>query len=135
MSLLVLDSWGLIAWLKGEPAARQVRDLFEQAESGAVALAINVINLGEVLYIAARHRGWAQAQLDVAMLRTRLQVLPARDDIVQLAARLKAAYRISYADGFAAATAVTLDAPLVTGDPELAALARALPLQLHWIGA
>jgi predicted nucleic acid-binding protein len=42
---------------------------------------------------------------------------------------------ISYADGFAAATALLQDAPLVTGDPEMKAMAAAEnALQLEWIG-
>jgi uncharacterized protein len=61
--------------------------------------------------------------------------ISAHDELVMLAATLKARYAISYADGFAAATALLQDAPLVTGDPELRAMAaKEKTLQLEWIG-
>jgi len=48
---------------------------------------------------------------------------------------LKARYAISYADGFAAATAMLQGAPLVTGDPELRVMAaKEKALRLEWIG-
>jgi predicted nucleic acid-binding protein len=51
------------------------------------------------------------------------------------AATLKARYPISYADGFAAATAMLRQAPLVTGDPELRAMAKKEKvLRLEWLG-
>ncbi len=51
-----------------------------------------------------------------------------------LAAILKARYPISYADGFAAATALLQDAPLVMGDPEIKSIAAVeRTLQLEWI--
>lgn len=50
------------------------------------------------------------------------------------AAGLKSRYAISYADAFAAATALMHDAPLVTGDPELRAMAAGKSnLKLEWI--
>ena len=51
-----------------------------------------------------------------------------------LAANLKARHAISYADGFAAATALLQDAPLVTGDPEMKAMAAAedAPTGVDW---
>lgn len=136
MNPLVVDAWGVIAWLKGEaPGAGHMDRLFVAAESGECLLTICVINLGEVYYSAARHRGAAQATLDVALLRTRLSVVPAPEELVMRAARLKANHRISYADAFAAATAVALGTRLVTGDPELRVLAGTVPtLQLQWIG-
>jgi predicted nucleic acid-binding protein len=51
-----------------------------------------------------------------------------------LAATLKARHAISYADGFAAATAMLQGAPLVTGDPELRVMA-AKEKSLRWSGS
>lgn len=47
-------------------------------------------------------------------------------------AHLKARHAISYADAFAAAAAFELDAELLTGDFEFAALAGAL--KIRWLG-
>ena len=44
--------------------------------------------------------------------------LPSEDRVVA-AARMKAEFPLAYADAFAAATAIGLDATLWTGDPEL----------------
>ena len=50
------------------------------------------------------------------------------------AATLKSRHAISYADAFAAATSLVRDMPLVTGDPELLAMAATEKnLKLHWI--
>ncbi|MDP2643670.1 MAG: PIN domain-containing protein [Desulfobacterales bacterium] len=49
------------------------------------------------------------------------------------AAILKSSYRMAYADCFAAALAMQLKAPLVTGDPEFHQLQKKLAIQ--WITA
>lgn len=132
MTQYVLDSWALVCWFRNEPAAPRVTKLFDAVHQRSCMLSISVINLGEALYTLARYRGLAQAQQDMAAMRKRLQVLPVSEDLVMRAAALKAAHTISYADGFAVATALELGVPLVTGDPEIRALARAVPLlQLH----
>jgi ribonuclease VapC len=51
-----------------------------------------------------------------------LTIVPASDEAVFAAVDLKMRHAISYADGFAASTALQLEATLVTGDPELIAL-------------
>lgn len=53
------------------------------------------------------------------------------EDVIA-AARIKAAHALSFADCFAAATAIRESAPLVTGDPELRKLGKAL--EIDWIG-
>lgn len=50
--------------------------------------------------------------------RLGIEILPATNDLVFRAAELKACFAMSYADCFAAASAVEHDATLVTGDPE-----------------
>jgi len=68
-------------------------------------------------------------------LHPRITTISAHDELVMLAATLKARYAISYADGFAAATALLQNAPLVTGDPELRVMAaKEKALRLEWIG-
>ena len=53
-----------------------------------------------------------------------------------IAATFKARYPISYADGFAVATAVVRGEPLVTGDSELREMASTEKvLKLEWIAS
>ena len=85
------------------------------------------MNLGEVFYLCAKARDLAYGERVLENLRVRVGAVSAGDDLVLHAARLKARHPISYADAFAAATAMLRDAPLVTGDPGLQAMAAAEP--------
>ena len=110
-----LDSWAVLEWLDGgEPAATRVDELL-----AAGTPIMSWINLGEVAYIVARRFGEEEAAAVVGRLQGALDLeLPTRDRVLEAAA-LKAAHRISYADAFCVATALALDAVLVTGDPEI----------------
>lgn len=133
--MMVLDAWAVIAWLKGQqPAAERVRSLFEAAERREEKLLINIVNLGEVFYISVKARDLNYAERVLDALRPRLTIVSASDSLVMAAATLKSRYAISYADAFAAATALGRDAVLVTGDPELQVLAATEKnLKLKWI--
>jgi uncharacterized protein len=134
--MMVLDAWAVMAWLKGQqPAAERIRSLLEAAERGEQKLLINIVNLGEVFYLSVKARDRAYGQRVLDMLRPRLTVIPAANSLVMAAATLKSRHAISYADAFAAATALLRDAPLVTGDPELQTMAgEEKNLKLEWIG-
>ncbi len=134
MKDFVLDSWALLCWLHNEPAAGAVEELWQGAGSGICALHMCILNLGEVFYITVRRRGWPAAEHIDAYVRSRVHIHAVPNDLVLRAASLKASHPISYADAFAAVTALEMDAPLVTGDPEIRAMARTVPqLQLHWL--
>ena len=134
---LVLDAWAVMAWLKAQqPAAGQVRLLLDAADRGERKLAMNIVNLGEVFYLTVKAKDLAFGERVLENLRPRITTVPATDELVMLAAALKARHAISYADGFAAATAILRDLQLVTGDPELRAMAAVeRKLKLEWIGA
>jgi predicted nucleic acid-binding protein len=112
--LVVLDSWALLSYLKDEPAAGRIES--EWMGSGA---AISSINLGEVLYIRIRASGEASARGDIETIRQRLDVVEPDWSLVMAAATIKASGGLSYADAFCVATALHLNAPLWTGDPEI----------------
>jgi len=136
MRTLVLDAWAVMAWLKRQdPAADQMRALWRAAERGECRLAINIVNLGEIFYLCVKARNMVYGRRVLQALHPRVQTISAPDELVMQAATLKARYAISYADGFAAATALLQDTPLVTGDPEMKAMAAVeKSLQLEWIG-
>jgi predicted nucleic acid-binding protein len=84
-----------------------------------------VINLGEVYYIVGRSKGIPEADSVIEDLeQLSLKVIPADRSAVLRAASLTAVHRLSYADAFAMAAALALDATLMTGNPELIALAE-----------
>ncbi|MDQ6700356.1 MAG: PIN domain-containing protein [Acidobacteriota bacterium] len=132
----VLDSWAVMAWLKNElPAAEKVQTLFDAASRREGKLAMNIVNLGEVYYLAAKARDTSYADRVLRSLRGRVSSVPAADDLVMYAAALKARYPISYADAFAAATAVMRNSPLVTGDRDFELMQSGEKgFQLEWIG-
>lgn len=95
-------------------AADAVHDLFVEEKP-----LMSWINLGEVHYVLRRVHGDEDATETVRDLR---DVVDARlpDELLVLdAARIKADHPLAYADAFAAALAMTHDATLWTGDPEL----------------
>lgn len=123
--MIVLDSWALLAFLKGEEAAGRV-----EAEWVAEGAAISSINLGEVLYIRMRAAGEGAAQEDVNEIRSRLTVLDPSWETVEIAATIKAAGGLSFADAFCVATATQLNVPLLTGDPEIVERATQLDCEI-----
>jgi uncharacterized protein len=120
----VLDAWALMAFFqREEPAAKRVRELFLLAQTGGVQIFVSIINVGEVYYRLGKVNGRSVAEEalhDLSLLP--VQVFPAEDDFVLMAARWKMAHRISYADAFATALAAKTNGILLTGDPELIAL-------------
>jgi len=127
----VLDAWAILAFLqKEEPAASRVKQLLEEAEKENVELFISIINLGEVAYRIGKVRGEDEARETLDEIRRlSLTVVPATEEAVFAAAGFKMRYAISYADAFAAATAVERDAVLVTGDPELQQLENRIRME------
>jgi predicted nucleic acid-binding protein len=77
------------------------------------------INLGEVYCIVERAAGKREAASVVCDLRRILTMdLPTAERVLA-AARIKARYRMAYADAFAVATSNAHHASLLTGDPEI----------------
>ncbi|HCC79411.1 MAG: hypothetical protein A2X25_06795 [Chloroflexi bacterium GWB2_49_20] len=115
----VLDSFALIAYFCAEPGGEIVKELLEKALNLELDLHLSIINLGEMYYILYKTRGKDFA--DSAVEDTNnlpIQVISITDSQVWDAAEIKAHFSISYADAFAASLAQSLNASIVTGDPE-----------------
>ncbi len=126
----VFDSYALIALFEDEPGGATVEAILDRASAGEAEVSLSVVNLGEAFYITLRESGAAAAE----SVRSRaehlpLRLVPADLEDALAAARFKARYRMSYADGFAAALAQSLDATVVTGDPEFRALEGQIRVQ------
>jgi predicted nucleic acid-binding protein len=130
-SRYVLDSWALIALLNKEPpASAEVESLLQKAADGQAFLALSIINLGEIYYIVGRSHGSQAADSFLERIkRLPIQIMQADEPRVLAAARLKMNHAISYADAFAAAAALELEAVLLTGDPELVQLSDIIEIQ------
>lgn len=114
MALVVFDSWTLLAYLEGEPAAGRIESAW--LEEGA---AISSINLGEVLYVRIRQDGVESASADIDQVRGLLEVIDPDWPLISTAASVKAGGGLSFADAFCIATALRVEGPLWTGDPEI----------------
>jgi uncharacterized protein len=137
MQSLVLDAWAIMAWLKGQaPAASRVRTLLEAGGRREHKLLMNIVNVGEVFYLSVKARDLAYGQWVLNNLKSWILTVSAGDELVMRAAALKARHAVSYADAFAAATAMERNTLLVTGDRELKRMADdELDLKLEWIGS
>jgi predicted nucleic acid-binding protein len=120
--VIILDAFAVLALLKGEPAAPEVRRLLVGREPAALTVA----GLAEVLDHLIRIVGADEetAMLDLAQLGL-LDAQVADADTGAAAGRLRAAYyhrascAVSLADCLAAETARRIGATLATADPHL----------------
>lgn len=128
----LLDSFAMLAFLNKERGFAKVRSLLRAAETSSEHLLMNEINIGEVYYVTAKDRSLDRAEEFLHRLET-LPIQPVSNSFADVleAARIKARFPISYADAFVVATAVRMNAAIVTGDPEF----RAVPhlVKIHWI--
>lgn len=130
----VLDSFALLAFLRGEAGDDKVAALLEKASMHDTPLHMTEVNYAEVKYIVTRKDGaarWAEVARELPTLP--LEFHPADRDLADMAADFKARFNLSLADAFAAALARKLKAELVTGDPEFKALGK--EIKINWLGA
>ncbi len=129
MSRYVLDSYAILVFLQKEPGWERVKELLVKAAAGHIELYMALINMVEVKYKVARvskDRRQDFATIDSLPL-TRLSADPYIDRVIDL----KADHPVSLADCFAAAAAMELGCPVVTGDPEFRQLAGVV--QVEWL--
>jgi len=132
MKRYVLDSYAMIAYFEDEPGADRVSQVLRQLVHGKARGFMSVVNWGEVCYNTMREQGVAEAEKVILQLdKFPIQLVEADKDFAYEAAKLKGKYRIAYADCFAVALSVRLNASLVTGDREFKKLKGRI--SIHWI--
>jgi ribonuclease VapC len=93
---------------------------------------MNQINLGEVYYKTIRAVGTHAAQSFLQnFLRLPINIILPDSEMIWKASEIKAEYPISYADCFAAASAMNYHATILTGDPEFKKLGSIVSVE--WI--
>ncbi|HEX3799049.1 MAG TPA: type II toxin-antitoxin system VapC family toxin [Verrucomicrobiae bacterium] len=128
----VLDSWALMAFFKGEPAAAAVETHIKKATGDKSRLYLSVINWGEIYYAMWRAGGKAAADAIAEDLsRLPLEIIEADLALTKQAAQFKATRKMSYADCFAAALAKQKNCELLTGDPEFKEVEK--EIKIHWL--
>ncbi len=134
MAAKVLDSWALMAFYHGEPAAEAVEEILFLGSQGQHHLYLSVINWAEIYTAYARGDSVAAAEAKVRELATlSIQIVGVGEDLklARQAAIYKARGGISYGDAYAAALAKERKAGLVTGDPEFKRLEK--EIKIHWL--
>ena len=128
----MLDSWAVLAYLDGEPAAQHVRHVLRNARRRQAVVLLSLIAYGECLYVIEREQGVRHARRAVGIIdQLALHVMPADRPLVFEAAHVKARYPISYADAFSVALAKRNHGRVMTGDPEFKAVES--EVAVHWL--
>ena len=127
---IVFDAHAILRWTQKEPGYQKVKSLMVACREGSVSGYMNRINLGEVHYKTIRVLGQEGAKDFMEnFLRLPITVVLPDEVLIWKAAELKAQDPISYADCFAAATALIHNAAVVTGDPEFKKLTKVVSVE------
>ena len=129
---VVLDSFALLTFLRGEAGDEKVVRLLERAGLRDEPLHMTEVNYAEVKYIVVRKDGtdrWEEIARELPALP--IEFHPVTRALAEIAADFKARYKLSLADAFAAALAKERKAELVTGDPEFKRLEK--EIKISWL--
>ena len=128
--VVVLDTWAMLAYLDGEPAAQNVRQILRRARKKQVLALFSLINYGECLYVTEREQGLQHAQRAAGIIdQLPIRIVPADRPLVFEAAHIKARFPVSYADAFSIALAKRNGARVMTGDPEFKSVESEIAVQ------
>ena len=134
MAAKVLDSWALMAFYQGEPAADAVEEILFQGSQGRHHLYLSVINWAEIYTAFVRGESASTAEARAREMSTlSIQIVGVSEDLklARQAAIYKARGGISYGDAYAAALAKEKKADLVTGNLEFKRLEE--EIKIHWL--
>lgn len=119
----VLDSFAVLTYLKEEPGWQKVRDILWDAYSKKNSIYLNYVNLGELYYIIYRENGAVVADKALSMIKSwPIQFVAVKEAMAIIAGRMKAENKISYADAYVVATALSKKLTVITGDREFKSL-------------
>jgi ribonuclease VapC len=129
MKRIVLDASAIITYSVNRPGAEKVEQILQLAVDGKRQLLMCVVNWGEVYYSVWRDQGPGFArQILAQMAHLPIHLVPADVEIARQAAELRAAHKLPYVDGFAAALALHRNASLATSDKDFSSLEKKLDI-------
>ena len=131
---IILDSWAIIAYLEGVSAAEKVADIIADAHDENVPLFMCVINAGELWTILAREVSESDANRGIHELQQLGVVFVDVDwTLAHEAARIRAKYKMSLPDCFAAALTQQKRGFLVTGNGAFTKMGE--DISITWVDA
>ena len=128
MKIYVLDASAVIRFLTNGIGEEKVDALIRRSRQREVRLRISMVNWGEALYVLAGMVGLEKATSDLKAMSAVMESVAIDEELAEAAAIVKFHYKLGYADCFAAALAMRMDATLVTTDPDFAKLGKKLKL-------
>jgi len=132
MKKVIFDSYSLIAYLEKDSGYEKIVDYFESAVNNKMGLLMCIVNWGEVYYIILREQGTEKVlEFEKIFQALTIKIVDTDIELTKVAAKFKAFKKLSYADCFAAATAVINKGELVTGDCEFKEVAK--EVKISWI--
>jgi uncharacterized protein with PIN domain len=126
----VFDASAIIAFLLDEPAAVAVEERIREAGDDACISSVNLVEVVDKLVRVVGHSEEHVSETMDWLMAGGLLFMPTDGDMGRLAGQLRARYyrrqgsALSLADCMTLSTAISLDRPLATSDPALAAVAR-----------
>lgn len=124
-NLFVLDTSALLTLRSDEPGADRVADLLARAKRGSCRLFVSFMTRMELLYLIWREEGEEAAREALRLVESfTVEWISCEPVILEVAARLKAQGRLSVADSWIGATAITHLAVLIHKDPEFSKFAE-----------
>lgn len=122
---IVFDSFALIAHFRKEKGHEVVSEMLTDISVGEKIGYITLINLGEIYYITHRRNGEKNAEEAMHRIKSMpIEIVGIDEEMTMNAAKIKATYKLSYADAFAAALTISQKATLITGDKEFKTLEK-----------
>ena len=119
MKRILFDAHAIVKWTQKERGYQKVKSLLVACREQSALGYMNQINVGEVYYKTIRAVGLEEAKKFLEnFFRLPLSIINPDSELIWKASEVKAEYSISYADCFAAATALRYEAAILTGDPE-----------------
>ena len=116
---IIFDSYALIAHFLKEKGHETVSELLSEMSVEERQGFIPAINVGEIYYILHRKFSEKTAEESIQVVNTmNIEIIEPNLDMVLAAAKLKARFKMSYADAFAAALTISKKGTLITGDKE-----------------
>jgi predicted nucleic acid-binding protein len=126
---LLFDTHALITQFYGEGGCEIVEELMRSVESGESNGYISVVTIAELQYLLLRRYGEKEATIRLhPVMASDLTIIPVSISIALSAGSMKKT-GISLADTMIAATALEIDATVVSGDPHFSDMG--VPIQTY----
>jgi len=116
----IFDSYAWIAYFRMEPGFDRITGLLLSIEQQSNIGITCGINLGEVYYMLCRKQSEEKAKFALESIKQfPINIIIPDLELILAAAKIKARFKISYADAFAIQLCIDKNGILISDDPEI----------------